>query len=193
MDETIINSLTSLVDFNQDELIIFMKRLKLRKVIKNEFILKPGDICKTMVIIKYGGLRYFTITEKGEQSHWFAFEGEWLGDYESFLIRQPSQNFIQALEDTELYCLSYDDMQELYAYGAKFERFGRLIAENLFISIGRSRNELASLSAEQRYINLIKTYPNISKRIQIQHIATYLGIHPQSLSRIRRNISSPKT
>ncbi|RZL58163.1 MAG: hypothetical protein EOO93_17020 [Pedobacter sp.] len=84
-------------------------------------------------------------------------------------------------------------MQQLYLTGAKFERFGRLIAEDLFINIGRSRNELASLSAETRYLNLINTYPNILKRIQIQHIATFLGIHPQSLSRIRRNISQART
>lgn len=192
MDENVISALTELVDFDQEELLLFMKRLKRRNIKKNEFILSTGDICKSMVIINRGGLRYFTVTEKGEQSHWFAFEGEWLGDYESFLTRQPSASFIQALEDTEIYCLSYDDMQELYSLGARFERFGRLIAENLFISIGRSRYDLANLSAEERYLNLIKAYPKILKRIQIQHVATYLGIHPQSLSRIRRNIAGRK-
>ena len=192
MEERIVNALTALIDFDQIELTHFMTRLKPRKVKKNEFILVAGEVCKAMVIINHGGLRFFTITEKGEQSHWFAFEGEWLGDYESFLTRQPSQHYIQALEDSEIFFLSYEDMQILYNYGVKFERFGRLMAENLFISIGRSRYELANLSAEQRYLNLIKTYPNISKRIQIQHIATYLGIHPQSLSRIRKNIAGMK-
>ena len=193
MYDTIIKALTSLVEFNEEELFHFLKLLKRRTLNKNEFILEAGDICKSMVVINSGGLRYFTINDKGEQSYWFAFEGEWLGDYESFLTRQPSSHFIQAIEATEIFALSYEDMQQLYASGARFERFGRLIAENLFIKAERSRNELTSLPAEQRYLNLIKNHPNIHKRVPVQHIATYLGIQPQSLSRIRRNIAIQKS
>ncbi|WP_231460153.1 Crp/Fnr family transcriptional regulator [Pedobacter sp. Leaf132] len=192
MQKNVVSAVTNLVNFDDSELLIFLEKLKPRKILKDDYLLRAGDVCKAMVIINSGVLRYFTITEKGEQSHWFAFDGEWLGDYESFLTRQPSSNFIQALEDTEVYCLSYDDMQKLYSIGAKYERFGRLMAENLFVSVGRSRNDLVSLSAEKRYLNLINTYPNIVKRIQIQHIATYLGIHPQSLSRIRKNLAKQK-
>lgn len=193
MYDTIINALTRLVEFDEEELFYFLKLLKPRMLNKNDFILEGGDICKTMVIVNRGGLRYFSLNDKGEQSNWFAFEGEWLGDYESFLTRQPSSHFIQAIEATEIFSLSYDDMQQLYAKGAKYERFGRLIAENLFIKAERSRNELTSLPAEQRYLNLIKDHPDILKRIPVQHIATYLGIQPQSLSRIRRNIASRKS
>ena len=192
MSTTIINALTALIAFSEGELAEFMEALKSRKLKKNDFMLEAGTVCKSMAIINSGGLRYYSITEKGEQSNWFAFEGEWLGDYESFLTQQPSLHFIQALEDTEIFCLSYDDMQKLYSKGISFERFGRLIAENLFISTERSRHDLANLPADQRYLNLINRYPNILKRIQVQHIATYLGIQPQSLSRIRRNIASKK-
>lgn len=193
MYDTITNALTTMVDFEEEELFHFIKVLKPRLMKKNDYLLEAGDICKTMVIVNRGGLRYFTITDKGEQSYWFAFEGEWLGDYESFLTRKPSSHYIQAMEDTEIFCLSFDDMHQLYARGAKFERFGRLIAENLFISVGRSRNELTSLTAQQRYLNLMKEHPDILKRVPIQHIATYLGIQPQSLSRIRRIIASQKS
>lgn len=190
MHDTIINALTRLVEFNEEELFHFLKLLKPRILNKNDFILEAGNTCNSMVIINRGGLRYYSINDKGEQSYWFAFEGEWLGDYESFLTRQPSSHFIQAIEATEIFSLSYNDMQRLYARGAKFERFGRLIAENLFVKVERSRNELVSLSAEHRYLNLIKDHPNILKRVPVQHIATYLGIQPQSLSRIRRKIAS---
>lgn len=192
MSKIIADTISSLVHFSTEELDYFMQMLKPKKLLKNEFLLQAGEICKMMVIINHGALRYFGITERGEQSHWFAFEGDWLGDYESFLTRQASLHFIQALEDTEIYCLYYDDMQHLYTKGARFERFGRLIAENLFVAIGRSRSELASLSAEQRYLNLLSRYPQIAKRIQIKHIATYLAIQPQSLSRIRREIAKSK-
>jgi CRP-like cAMP-binding protein len=193
MNDTIITALTSLVDFNEEELSQFLNRLKPRRLKRNDFMLRAGDTCKAMAIISTGGLRYFTLTDKGEQSFWFAFKGEWLGDYESFLSRQPSQHFIQATEETEIFCLAYDDMQQLYSLGAKFERFGRLIAENLFLTVGRSRNELNTLSAQDRYLNLVKAHPNIVQRVPLQHIATYLGIHPQSLSRIRTKLAARKS
>ena len=192
MAETISAALSQLVNFNEEELSYFMKLLKVKKLKQHAFLLQAGEVCKMMVIINYGGLRYFKIGEKGEQSHWFAFEGDWLGDYESFLTRSPSPYYIQALEDTEIYCLYYDDMQHLYEKGVNFERFGRLMAERLFVAVGRARMDLVSLSAEQRYLKLMADFPNISKRIQVQHIATYLGIHPQSLSRIRKNIARAK-
>lgn len=190
--EIISRTLSRLVNFNEDQLKLFLSKFIIKKLKKDEFLLREGKVCKAMVIVNRGALRYFGINERGEQSHWFAFEGEWLGDYESFLTQAPSQHYIQALEDTDVFCLTYRDMQQLYNEGANFERFGRLIAEELFISIGRSRYELASLPAILRYKNLIKNYPEIHKRIQIKHLATYLGIQPQSLSRIRKELAKSK-
>jgi CRP-like cAMP-binding protein len=189
MYETIVKAITDLVAFSEEELFLFMQRLKPRRLQKNDYLLVAGETCKAMSIIESGALRYYTLADKGEQNFWFAFEGDWLGDYESFLTRQPSPHYIQALEDTQIFCLHYEDMQQLYAHGSRFERFGRLIAEHLFISVSKSRNDLASLSAEQRYLNLLSERPQIIQRVSQQHIATYLGIQPPSLSRIRKKLA----
>lgn len=190
MYETVIHSLRALVDFSEEELFLFMKALKPRSLAKGEHLFQAGETCGSMWLIQKGALRYYSNTGSGEQNFWFAFEGEWLGDYGSFLSRRPSIHALQAFENTEVFGLGYDAMQDLYAKGTRFERFGRLIAENLFLSTELSRQELAAVSAEQRYLNLVERHPQIIRRVAQQHIASYLGIQPQSLSRIRARLGS---
>lgn len=162
-----------------------MKHFKPLRVIKNEHLLLPGQVCRAMVLINTGALRYYNQSDKAEKTQGFAFELEWMGDYQSFLTRQASDHYIQALEDTEVFCLYYDDMQKLYGEGANFERFGRLIAEGLFLATASAKYDLMNLSAQQRYEKLLTLNPRILQRVPQQYVATYLGIAPQSLSRIR--------
>ncbi|MES2826750.1 MAG: Crp/Fnr family transcriptional regulator [Bacteroidota bacterium] len=192
MYQQIISALTQVVNFTEDELFLFMKHFKPLEVPKNEFLLRPGQVCRAMVLIHRGALRYYNESEKGEKTQGFGFELEWMGDYHSFLTRQPSDHYIQAMEDTEVFCLYYDDMQKLYGEGANFERFGRLIAEGLFLATAAAKYDLLSLSAQQRYEKLLKLNPRIMQRVPQQYVATYLGIAPQSLSRIRGKLSSSK-
>lgn len=192
MYEVITKSLRSLVDFTDEELFLFMQRLKPVSLKKYAFYLKEGQVCKGMALINKGGLRYFSRGEKGDYTIAFAFEGEWIGDYESLLLQVPSPDFIEALEDCELFTLSYTDMQALYQHSQRFERFGRLIAESLFIATAKSKRNLMLQSAEERYLELLTTQPHIFERLPQHLIASYLGIQPQSLSRIRAKISGIK-
>jgi CRP-like cAMP-binding protein len=192
MYEVITQSLSALVDFTDEELFLFMQRLKPVSLKKYTFYLKEGQVCKNMVIVYKGGLRYFSRGEKGDYTIGFAFEGEWIGDYESFLLQIPSPDFIEALEDCELFTLSYADMQALYQHSQRFERFGRIIAEKLFIDVAKSKRNLMIQSAEDRYLELLATQPHIFERLPQHLIASYLGIQPQSLSRIRAKISNAK-
>ncbi|KQM72914.1 hypothetical protein ASE74_21685 [Pedobacter sp. Leaf216] len=189
MYEIITQSLSKLVDFTEEELFLFMQRLKPLSLKKHSFYLKDGQVCKSMVIVYKGGMRVFTRNEKGDQTLGFAFEGEWIGDYESFLLQTPSDFFIEALEDCEVFTLSFADMQSLYLHSQRFERFGRIIAENLFIETAKSKRNLMAQSAENRYLNLIDTNPHILDRLPQHLIASYLGIQPQSLSRIRAKLT----
>jgi CRP-like cAMP-binding protein len=192
MYEIITQSLRKLVDFTDEELFLFMQKLKPVTLKKYAFYLKKSQVCKGMVIIYKGGLRYFSRDEKGDHTIGFAFEGEWLGDYESFLLQAPSPDFIEALEDTELFTLSYADMQALYQHSQRFEKFGRMIAENLFISTARNNRNLKTQSAEDRYLELLNTQPHIFERLPQHLIASYLGIQPPSLSRIRARLANTK-
>jgi CRP-like cAMP-binding protein len=192
MYEVITKSLRNLVDFTDEELFLFMQKLKPVSLKKNAFFLKEGQVCKGMALVYKGGLRYFSRNEKGDYTIGFAFEGEWLGDYESLLLQIPSPDFIEALEDCELFTLSYFDMQELYQHSQRFERFGRLIAEKLFIDTAKSKRNLMLQTAEERYLELLTNQPHIFERLPQHLIASHLGIQPQSLSRIRAKISGIK-
>lgn len=192
MYEIITLSLRSLVDFNDEELFLFMQRLKPVSLKKYAFYLKEGQVCKSMVIVYKGGLRYFSRGEKGDHTIGFAFEGEWIGDYESFLLQTPSPDFIEALEDCELFTLGYADMQALYQHSQRFEKFGRIIAEKLFIGAAKQNRNLMIQSAEDRYQELLSTQPHIFERLPQHLIASYLGIQPQSLSRIRARLLNTK-
>ena len=192
MYEAITKSLRKLVDFTDEELFLFMQKLKPVSLKKYAFYLKKGQVCKGMVLVYKGGLRYFSGDEKGDYTIGFAFEGEWIGDYESFLLQLPSPDFIEAIEDCELFTLSYADMQALYQQSQRFERFGRLIAEKLFIDTAKTKRNLMIQSAEKRYVELLNTQPHIFERLPQHLIASYLGIQPQSLSRIRAKISNSK-
>jgi CRP-like cAMP-binding protein len=188
MYEIITQSLSKVVDFTEEELFLFMQRLKPVSLKKYGFYLSEGQVCKSMVIVYKGGMRVFTRNEKGDHTLGFAFEGEWIGDYESFLLQAPSESFIEALEDCELFTLSYADMQALYLHSQRFERFGRIIAENLFVGAERSKRNLMVQSAEDRYLYLVNNNPQIIERLPQHLIASYLGIQPQSLSRIRAKV-----
>jgi CRP-like cAMP-binding protein len=192
MYEIITQSLRKLVDFTDEELFLFMQRLKPLSLKKYDFYLKEGQVCRGMVLVYKGGLRYFSRGEKGEYTIGFAFEGEWLGDYESFLLHKHSPDYIEALEDCELFTLNYADMHALYQHSQRFERFGRLIAEKLFIETVKTNRDLMTQSAEERYLELLNKQPHIFERLPQHLIASYLGIQPQSLSRIRAKLSSAK-
>jgi len=192
MYEVITQSLRSLVNFTDEELFGFMQKLKPMRLKKHSFYLKPGQVCHSMVIVHQGALRYFLRNDKGDQTLGFAFEGEWLGDYESFLLKAPTQCHIETIEDTELFLLSYADMHKLYDKSQRFERFGRLIAERLFIETAKSMSKLLMQTAEDRYLDLLTNQPHIFERLPQALIASYLGIQPQSLSRIRARLVGVK-
>ncbi|WP_158829595.1 Crp/Fnr family transcriptional regulator [Mucilaginibacter lacusdianchii] len=192
MYEVITNSLHKLVDFTDEELFLFMQKLKPLSLKKYELYLKEGQVCKMMVMVHKGGLRYFSRTEKGDHTIGFAFEGGWLGDYESFLLQTPSNCLIEALEDCELFTLSYPDMQALYQHSQRFERFGRIMAEQLFLATARSKSDLMLRNAKERYMSLLANQPQIFERLPQHLIASYLGVLPQSLSRIRAEVSRSK-
>lgn len=192
MYEVITRSLRKLVDFTDEELFLFMQKLKPLNLKKHELCLREGQVCKYMVLVHKGGLRYFSRGAKGDHTLGFAFEGEWLGDYESFLLQTASGCLIEALEDCELFTLSYPDMQALYQHSQRFERFGRVIAEQLFLATAKSKSNLMIQTAKERYIALLTSQSHIFERLPQHLIASYLGIQPQSLSRIRADVAKMK-
>jgi CRP/FNR family transcriptional regulator, anaerobic regulatory protein len=173
----------------EEEMISFISRLESRTIAKHEFFVREGQVANEMAIVFKGAFRmYFTYKEREQTGH-FMFEGQWLGDYESFLSRKPAVNNVEALEDSEVFCLSYDTMQAMYKMGAQYERFGRLIAEYVYLVAMNSYKSLLLKTAEERYLELLETQPHILERLPQHYIASYLGIQAPSLSRIRNKLA----
>lgn len=154
------------------------------------FFLREGQVAKYKAYINKGSVRSFTSDEKGgEHILYFSFEDWWIGDLESFYNQQPATINVQAMEDCEILCLPKADMERL---GEQIPKLKQLFDEkerrSLFSHIQRL-TEVKTLSAEDRYRNLVNKHPEIFQRIPLQYIAMYLDIEPPSLSRLRRRLS----
>lgn len=188
MFDQIKNQISKLIDLEPKELEHFTSKLQVKQFDKKVMVLKEGNICKHSYFINKGCLRYFYNVDGQDNTGQFFFENGWYTDYESYLSGQPSKQNIETLEISEIILLSRSDLQQLFIDIPKFERFGRIMAENAFLGL-RYRNEmLTNQTAEERYLNLMKSRPKVFDRIPQHYIASYLGIKAPSLSRIRRRI-----
>ena len=156
---------------------------------KKELLYKSGEIQKEVGFVCQGLLRKYYINQKGSEIiTGFISENGFSTDYPSFLRQKPSKYHIQCLEPTIIVKIPYEKLQEAYQKYRDNERFGRLVAENV---LTRETDRVESLlfeSAEERYLNFLDQNKNISNRISLTHLASYLGIERQSLSRIRSNL-----
>ena len=135
---------------------------------KKELLLREGNVCRAAAYIETGALRYFYTVQGEERTGQFFFEGEWYADYDSFLDQSPSAQSIQALEPTPV-----------------FESFGRLMAEQAYRGSKSRSAALLSQSPAERYAQLVRARPGVVQRVSQRLIASYLGVKPESLSRIR--------
>jgi CRP-like cAMP-binding protein len=188
--EPLLNVIRSYVPVSdQDEEII--RRLFHRKTFKKgDHLLEAGNICRYITFIETGLVRYYINSDGEQQTNYFNKENEFVCNYMSFLPQVPSSVNIQALEDTTVYVISFDDMQQFYATVEHGERFGRLGIEQVFVNV---INQIASLYTDPpdvRYHKFISSFTDIGQRIPQYYIASYVGIKPQSLSRIRKRIAN---
>ena len=152
---------------------------------KGDFFLRPGEVSRKVGFVLQGVFHNFQSRDGQELTYYFGREQEFIGDYESFLPAQPATHGIQALEEARLLTISYDKLQLLYREVREGERFGRLIAEALFVDVLRQLTSFYEETPEQRYARFVRTYPDLQQRIPQYYIASYVGVKPQSLSRIR--------
>ncbi|MGH2569098.1 MAG: Crp/Fnr family transcriptional regulator [Bacteroidota bacterium] len=162
-----------------------------RKIKKRQFLLQDGDVCRHLTFVNSGCLREYTVDHKGDEHIiQFALEDWWVSDLNSFLSGVPSTHNIDALQDSDLLLLDKSARENLFETVPKMERFFRLLLEANYIASHKRINESLSASAEERYLAFIKTYPDLVEQVPQNQIASYLGITPQSLSRIRKELST---
>jgi CRP-like cAMP-binding protein len=159
------------------------------EVPKGGFFLRSGEVSRKVAFVVEGVFHNFRSRDGLEHTFYFGRENEFIGDYGSFLPAQPALHAIQALEPARLLSISYDNLQRLYREVSQGERFGRLVAEMLFVDVLGQLTSFYEETPGERYARFVRTYPDLQQRVPQYYIASYVGVKPQSLSRIRSRAS----
>lgn len=168
---------------------IFSSKLTREEFPKKHLLLKAGQVENHLSFIETGIIRFYIPKDENDLTFAFTFENSFVSAYDSFLSRTPSMYYVETLTKTTLWRLTYNDLQTIYKETEIGNTIGRQASEDLFLK--KSKRELSLLheTAEQRYLNLFTEYPRLIRQIPLKYIASYIGITPQALSRIRRRIS----
>lgn len=190
MTKSLLHNIQSLITLSPAEEDIVTSLFKERTYKKGDFFLAEGKICNKVGFVAKGLLRYYINHNGEEKTYSFSQEDDYVCNYESFLPQKPSSKVIQALEDSDVFVISYDDLQLLYASVREGERYGRIAIETVFIQLLKDITSLYTESPEIRYERFIKDHADLQQRISQYHIASFVGVKPQSLSRIRKRMVS---
>lgn len=190
MFEVLFENITKKISLDDNEQELLKTFFIPKKLRKKQYLLQEGDVSKYIAFVEKGILRSYTVDDKGgEHIAEFAFEGWWIGDQFSFLTGEPSIFNIDALEDCELLLLTKQAEEQMMEQVPKMERYFRLLLQNHTIAIQRRLVSSLGNSAEEKYIQLVQGCPTIPQRVPQHMLASYLGITPETLSRLRKQIS----
>lgn len=184
--EPLIAYFNNLIPLNNEEIALVTAYFKPRLYRKRQYILQEGDVCKHFNFVVRGCLRMYKLDEKGN-THiiQFAAENWWLTNIGSFHQRNPSELNIDALEDTMVLQISYQNLIGLYTQAAKFDRIFRVLIENAYVALQNRLLQNISSTAEEKYNSFMDVYPHLANRLPQTQIASFLGITPEFLSRLR--------
>jgi CRP-like cAMP-binding protein len=181
------------VILTEDDQELIKNYLTVKKLRKKHYLLQEGDVCKCVAFIENGAMRSYKVNEDGsEHIVLFALEGQFLTDLYSFLTNEPSIYNIDAIEESELVVITRSASDELRKRSAKYQEFIFQATSEAYIQLEKRMTSVISLSLEERYKELTTLYPNIIQRLPQHMIASYMGLTPETLSRVRKRISVHK-
>jgi len=181
-----INRYVELIEQDEEQ---FIEIIKTNRVKKRQFLVQPGFICTHQIYVVKGALRSYFVTNEGiEHTIQFAVEDWFISDFNSYISQTPASLFVEALEDTLVFQMAYTDVENLCFQNPKFERFFRLTSQRAFAFSQRRILSNLDKTAEERFIEFNKLYPHIVNRVPQYTLASYLGITPEFLSKIRKKI-----
>ena len=182
-----ISSLIKLSDLERDYLLSFFYPQVLKN---NDYLLKVGDRCNKIFFVKSGMLRKSTINDKGEEVICcFLIPNQFVTSFSSFLSQNPTNDNIQSISETEVFFISKQDLDRINNLIPSTQEFGRKVAENLAILMENRMSDLIDNSSEERYLFILKNNLDLLISISNQQLASYLGVTPQHLSRIKKKYS----
>lgn len=176
------------VNLSDKDWLTFSSKLKREEYPKKALILKEGHTEKYLSFIEKGIVRFYIPKDENELTFTFAFDNGFVSAYDSFLTQTPSTYNVETLSQTVLWRLTYADLQEIYMKTEIGNTIGRYASEDLFLRKSKRELSLLNDTAEQRYLKLFTEQPHLIRQIPLKYIASYIGITPQALSRIRKRI-----
>jgi len=181
----LIQTLNHITQLSKELENCIISNLREEKLHKRDILLEEGQIARRIYFIQKGFSRAYYIKNDKEYTTWFMGEGDIMISVFSFFTRQPAVETIEVLEDSILLSMSWEQLQKLYTDFPDFNLVGRIITEQYYIKSEERAISLRTMSAKDRYLSLIKTYPTILQKASLGQIASHLGMNLETLSRIR--------
>ena len=176
------------VPLTDEELSLIDKYFEHIKIKKKDLLLQDGKVCNFIGFIAKGTIRHFHIKEGTEKTCDISFENSWVTDFQSFTHNTSCIMNLQAMDDTTVFIIRKENLYKLYSECSKYETFGRLMAEQVAQRATEIAMSLSSDKPEERFQNLLRKQPDIFQKIPQKYIANFLGVSPESLSRIQKRI-----
>lgn len=189
MHKFLLDTIRQIINVDKEAEEFITTSFKELKIKKGDHFLKEGEPNLLLGFIVNGLVRIYITKEGDEQSSIdFSKEGEFITVYESFLQKGISTQGIQAIEDTTLLVINNNDLQDFYKNIPNGDKLGRLVIEKRFIELAKQLHSIYLHNSEQRYLHFVKMYPDLLQRIPQYYISSFVGVKPQSLSRIRKRL-----
>ncbi|UII26743.1 Crp/Fnr family transcriptional regulator [Fulvivirga maritima] len=189
MFDTLFKHLEQKVKLEEQEKALIPVFFKTKKLKKRQFLFQEGDYCKQLAFVSKGIVKSYTTDDKGnDHINLFGWEGWWVSDFRSFICNEKAILSIDAIEDSELLLISKDKYEQLLEAVPIMERYFRILYQNSLVTKDRRLISSNTYTAEEKYKELINTYPFIQQKVPQHLIASYLGVTPETISRIKKNL-----
>ncbi len=190
MFERLKESLYEHVELTDEEWELCKNSFRPKRMLKRQFLLQEGDICRDLTFVEKGALYSYSMDSKGNQHVIrFAFDGWWMANLESFFTNTPTRLNIEVLENSELLVLDKNNHEKLLEEIPSYERYHRIIIQNAYVALQQRVENALGLTAEEKYARLIEQSPEFLNRVPLNLVASYLGVSPETLSRVRASFS----
>jgi CRP-like cAMP-binding protein len=189
-ENSLLSYINNFIVLSDEEQKILLEAFVFRKYLKGQFIVQQGDICRYENFVNKGCLKTFFVDKEGQEHIvMFAIENWWTSDMGSFISRSPANYNVQCIEDTDVFQITHEKLEELYLKVPKMERFFRIIIQRAYIALEKRIISSFSMTAGERYILFREQYPQIEQRVPNYMIASYLGVTKEFLSKIRNQLT----
>ena len=194
MLDNFFNKLSKTITLTEADKAIFRQHVVVKKIRKRQYLLQEGEICKSVAFVNKGILRSYLVDEKSnERIIQFAPESWFISDLYSFITNDFSNLNIDAIENSELVLVSQAAHEHLEKIIPEFFKFNYMQYRGAYIALQKRLTNMFTLSAEEKYIKMLSIYPDIMQRVPQHMIASYLGLKPETLSRVRKKLIAKKT